>query len=181
MAKPRARKLKVFQAQFGFYDTVVAAPSRAAALRAWGVHQDIFAAGTASETTHDEAVAVAIAHPDFVLKRPVGSTAPYELDPTALPDVPDARLKKAGASKSKAKPAARKVPEPDRSGLDEAERKLRALDEERKAQEASLRQESEALDAKRAAAQGAYVEARKAASAAVVAARQAYRKAGGAD
>ena len=30
------RKLKVFQAQFGFYDTIVAAPSQAAALRACG-------------------------------------------------------------------------------------------------------------------------------------------------
>jgi hypothetical protein len=32
-------KLKVFQAQFGFYDTVVTAPSQAAALCAWGVSQ----------------------------------------------------------------------------------------------------------------------------------------------
>ena len=30
-----ARKLKVFQAQFGFYDTVVAAASHTAGLRAW--------------------------------------------------------------------------------------------------------------------------------------------------
>jgi len=36
------RKLKVFQAQFGFFDTVVAAPSRAAALRAWGARQKIY-------------------------------------------------------------------------------------------------------------------------------------------
>jgi hypothetical protein len=36
---------KVFQAQFGFYDTVVAAPSQVAALRAWGIHQNLFAGG----------------------------------------------------------------------------------------------------------------------------------------
>jgi len=45
---PAKRKLKVFQAQLGFYDTVVAVPGRAAALRAWGVHQDLFAGRTPS-------------------------------------------------------------------------------------------------------------------------------------
>ena len=44
------RKLKVFQAQFGFYDTIVAAPSQAAALRAWGVNQNLFASGEATGT-----------------------------------------------------------------------------------------------------------------------------------
>lgn len=34
MAKAAGRKLKVFQAQFGFYDTVVAAASQAAAFKA---------------------------------------------------------------------------------------------------------------------------------------------------
>ena len=49
------RKLKVFQAQFGFYDTVVAAPSRAAALRAWGTHQNLFASGEAKVATDEAA------------------------------------------------------------------------------------------------------------------------------
>jgi hypothetical protein len=53
------RKLKVFQAQFGFYDTVVAAPSRAAALHAWGSRQDLFANGQAKVTTDEAAVAAA--------------------------------------------------------------------------------------------------------------------------
>lgn len=58
------RKLKVFQAQFGFYDTVVAAPSQAAALRAWGTHQDLFASGAATVTTDEAAIAAALAHPE---------------------------------------------------------------------------------------------------------------------
>ena len=67
------RKLKVFQAQFGFYDTVVAAPSQAAALRAWGMHQNLFASGEATVTTDEAAVAAAIAHPETPLRRAVGS------------------------------------------------------------------------------------------------------------
>ena len=42
------RKLKVFQAQFGCYDTVVAAAGQAAALRAWGTRQNLFASGGAN-------------------------------------------------------------------------------------------------------------------------------------
>ena len=52
MANAAGRRLKVFQAQFGFYDTVVAASSQAAALRAWGIHQTLFANGEATETVY---------------------------------------------------------------------------------------------------------------------------------
>ncbi len=62
-----ARKLKVFQAQMGFYDTVVAASSQAAALRAWGTRQNLFASGDAALTT--EASAVAAAQQDYVRRR----------------------------------------------------------------------------------------------------------------
>jgi hypothetical protein len=51
VAKTSGAKMMVFEAHLGFYDTVVAAPSRAAALRAWGVHQDLFAAGEARVTS----------------------------------------------------------------------------------------------------------------------------------
>jgi hypothetical protein len=39
------RKLKVFQAQSGFCDAAVAAPSQPAALRSWRVNQNVFASG----------------------------------------------------------------------------------------------------------------------------------------
>ena len=45
-------KLKVSQAQFGFFDTVVAAPSQAAALRAWGVNQNLFGLCQTNCTAH---------------------------------------------------------------------------------------------------------------------------------
>jgi hypothetical protein len=69
MAKGARRRLKVFQAQIGFYDTVVATPSQAAALRAWGVRQDLFAAGQARIADDAQAIDAALAHPDTPLRR----------------------------------------------------------------------------------------------------------------
>ena len=174
------RKLKVFQAQFGFYDTVVAAPSQAAALRAWGVNQNLFASGEAKVTTDEAAIAAATAHPETPLRRAVGSSDPFALEPTSLPDVPDAPKRPTAKPAAKAKPTPAR-PLADRSKLDAAETALGALDERRKREEADFRREAEDLETRRAAAQSAYVEARKAATSTVVDARTAYRKAGGAD
>ena len=175
------RKLKVFQAQFGFYDTVVAAPSQAAALRAWGTRQDLFAGGEAKVTTDEAAVAVATAHPRTPLRRAVGSTDPFALEPTSLPKVPDTPKTSAAKSVPKPKPAKPDRPPADRSKLDGAEQTLAALDENRIRQEADLRREQDELEQRRAAAQSAYAEARKTATAKVANARKAYREAGGRD
>jgi hypothetical protein len=180
MAKAPGRKLKVFQAQFGFHDSVVAAPSQAAALRAWGIRQNLFAEGQARLTDDPQAVKAARAHPEVPLRRPVGSDHPFELQPTALPDVPDTPRRRAPKAAAPTKPIP-EAPPADRGKLDAAEGALRALDERRKREEARLREQQNELDRKRTTRQAAYVESRKAASAAVVAARQAYRKAGGRD
>ena len=179
MAKAAGRKLKVFQAQFGFYDTVVAAGSQAAALRAWGIHQNLFADGLASITEDAQAIEAALAHPETPLRRAVGSTDPFALEPVNLPSVPDLPKKAAYKPEPKARPAAPPKPAADRSALDAAELVLRKLDEERKAEEAKFRQRQDELDTEREAAQTAYVSGRKSATAAVVEAREAYRKAGG--
>lgn len=175
------RKLKVFQAQFGFYDTVVAAPSQAAALRAWGVNQNLFASGDATVTTDEAAVAAATAHPETPLRRAVGSKDPFALEPTSLPDVPDAPKKAPDKASAKLKPVKPAKPPADRSKLDAAEKALGALDEDRKREEADFRRAAEDLETRRMLAQSAHVEARKAATTKVVDARTAYRKAGGAD
>lgn len=175
------RKLKVFKAQFGFYDTVVAAPSQAAALRAWGVNQNLFASGEAVVTTDEAAVAAAIANPEVPLRRAVGSAEPFALEPTSLPTVPDAPKTPAAKAAVKAKPALPPKPPADRSKLDAAEKALRDLDEGRKREEAKLRREAEELEARRMASQSAYVDARKGATSRVVDARSAYRAAGGED
>jgi hypothetical protein len=186
LPKTSTRKLKVFQAQFGFFDTVLAAPSQAAALKAWGTHRNLFATGHAKVATDEAAIAAALEHPGILLRRALGSNEPFAVEPTSLPKIPD--LPKAvraaatpSASKAKPKPAPAPRPPADRSRLNAAEAALGQLDDERKREEADLRRKQEELDAKRTAAQQDYVEARKKATTAVVAARDAYRKAGGTD
>jgi hypothetical protein len=176
------RTLKVYQARFGFYDSVVAASSQAAALRAWGIHQNLFSTGLAKVTEDPQAVEAARAHPGVPLKRAAGSSDPFMLEPASLPTVPAEAgkgVRKATGRSPTAKAPAK--PPADRSRLDAAEARLRDLDERNARQEADLRRQQEALDAEQSAAHAAYVEDRKATTAAVVAARQAYRKAGGKD
>jgi hypothetical protein len=181
MAKRAKRRLKVFQAQIGFYDTVVAAPSQAAALRAWGVHQDLFAAGQATVTDDAQAVEAAMARPETPLRRAVGSEDAFALEPAGLPNVLHTAKKPAGAAiRTKPEPRPPK-PAADRSALDAAQAALRKLDEDRKREEAALRRRQDELAAERETAQEAYVTGRKAATAAIVTARQAYREAGGKD
>ena len=173
-------RLKVFQAQIGFYDTVVAAPSQAAALRAWGTRQNLFASGDARVTNEAAAVVAALAHPETPLRRAVGSAAAFALEPTSLPTIPDAPKR---AAKPAAKSMSRAAPKPpaDRAELDAAEAALREVDARRKQEEAAYRQEVEVLDARDKAARETYVADRKAATAAIVSARETYRKAGGQD
>lgn len=173
MAKGGEQRLKVFQAQLGFFDTVVAAPSQTAALRAWGVHQNLFADGLARVTDDPQATEAALAHAGVPLKRALGSADPFALEPINLPKVPDA------VKKVKAAAAAPPSPPADRSALDAAEEALRRLDDDRKAEEATFRQRQDALDADRKAAQAAYVERHEVVRRALVDARAAYRKAGG--
>src|SRR5665213_4186034 len=127
--KPK-RRLKVFQAVFGFHESVVAAPSQAAALSAWGAHQNLFAEGAATPVTEPEVVAAALAHPLTPLRRPVGSKGPFGLDST-LPalDIPPARAKPTNSGRrAKTAPSRPEPPPPDRSALAAAETALEQLE-----------------------------------------------------
>jgi hypothetical protein len=181
VSKPPKRRLKVFHAPFGFYDTIVAAPSRAAALRAWGTHQNLFASGQASEISDPETVATALRHPEVVLKRAVGSKDAFAVEATSLPDVPEARPKAVRAKLAPAVKAVKAAKPVDRRALDAAEALVRKVDQDRKAEEARFREREAALEAQRIAAQEGYVVERKAATAALVKAREAFRRAGGSD
>jgi outer membrane biosynthesis protein TonB len=190
LPKKPNRKLKVFQAQFGFFDMVLAAPSQAAALRAWGTHRNLFATGHAKLATDEAAIAAALEHPGTLLRRAVGSNDPFSVEPTSLPKVRDLAAtmpefesppKAQPQPKQKPKPPPARKPPPDRSRLDAAEAALQKLEEQRVREEADLRRQQEELDAKREAAQQSYIEARKRATAEVTAAREAFRKAGGTD
>lgn len=70
-----AARLKVFVTSDGLTDYVVAASSRAKALAAWGVKQDLFKEGRAREAQDDALRAEAAARPGEVLRRPAGSRA----------------------------------------------------------------------------------------------------------
>lgn len=138
----------------------------------------MFADGQARVTSDAKAVAAALAHPETPLRRVVGSSGVFELNPAGLPRVPDAPKRRV----QKAVTAPNPEPSPvaaDRTRLDNAEAKLSELDERRKAEEHELRQRQDALDLEIRHAQETYAEARKRASAVVEDARQAYVKAGG--
>jgi hypothetical protein len=68
-----APRLKVFVTSDGLTDYVVAVSSRAKALAAWGVRQDVFKEGQAHETDDPALVKAALAQPGEVLRRPSGT------------------------------------------------------------------------------------------------------------
>ncbi|CAN7483389.1 hypothetical protein [Caulobacter sp. LjRoot300] len=199
MAKTPVRRLKVYAAQFGFHDSVVAAPNQAAALAAWGTRQNLFADGRATVTDDPAAIAAAMAHPEIPLRRAVGSTDPFGLEP-GLPDVPDPPRRTRPDLKlvHKAKPAkavpdlelrdlAEPEPEPepppppDRSRLDAAQAHLADIHRKRLAEEADLKARRAALEADELSARRRWSADRKAAEAEIDRARRAYRAEGGAN
>ena len=84
------RTMKVYQAQIGFYDLIVAAPSQAAALRAWGIHLNMFADESARVATDEKAIKAAPAQPGVSLKGGVGTNDSFSLNP-GLPHSPTLR------------------------------------------------------------------------------------------
>lgn len=73
-----ARKLKTYQTSLGFFDLAIAAPSMKAALEAWGADSNLFHQGVAKESDDLDVIEATMAAPGVVLKRPVGSKAPFE-------------------------------------------------------------------------------------------------------
>jgi hypothetical protein len=177
---PAKRKLKVYQAPFGFYDSVVAASSQTAALRAWGSHQNLFAEGIAHVTDDPKAIETALAQPEIPLRRVIGSDAAFELEPSVRPKAPKPakgeKAPKAKATKPTPKP---KPPPPDRSDLDAAEASLKRLEEGWVRRKAELARRRAELEAHEAAAEQSYREDRKFRRGAMEVARQAFAKAGG--
>lgn len=175
----KARKLKVFEAQFGFRDSVVAAPNQAAALEAWGTHQNLFAEGQARVTADAAAVKAALAHPGVPLIRAVGSKGAFELTATGAPVLDDAPKGPKAKTNAKASPKPAPRPAPDRKALDAAERALRTLEDAHGREEADLRRRRSELGRQAAEAEETFTKARKIASSAVAEARRAYRDTGG--
>ncbi|PVM83371.1 hypothetical protein [Caulobacter endophyticus] len=178
----KAVRLKVYAAQFGFHDSVVAARSQAAALAAWGTRQNLFAEGRAKVSDDPDAIAAALAHPEVPLRRAIGSKDPFSLEP-GLPDVPNPPRRRTPALKvvetGPAPLSTPKAPPPDRSALTAAEKALTAINARRLDEEATLAERRAALDAEEAASRQRWLADRKAAEAALEKARRTYRAAGG--
>src|SRR5215831_8405290 len=73
-----SRKLKTYQTSLGFFDLAVAAPSMKAALQAWGTDRNLFHDGVAKQSEDPDVIAATMAAPGVVLKRSVGSNAPFK-------------------------------------------------------------------------------------------------------
>lgn len=87
---PTAVPFKTFTTEAGFYELAVAAPSMKAALAAWGMKHNAFQQGFARQAHDPAIVAAAIAHPGVVLRRPLGTSGPFKLEPD-LPRAPKSR------------------------------------------------------------------------------------------
>ncbi|RAK61334.1 hypothetical protein DJ021_16755 [Phenylobacterium hankyongense] len=131
-----APRLKVFVTSDGLTDYVIATSSRAKALAAWGVRQDIFKEGLAHETDDPALVKAATAEPGEVLRRPAGTRA----------DLAKLKPPKAARPAGPSKAALRKVAdlETKLAALDAAHSQARAKLE---AERATLERKAEALDA----------------------------------
>lgn len=139
-----ARKLKVFRTAAGFHDAYVAAPSRKAALQAWGTTADLFARGAAEEVTDSALMAEPLKRPGEVIMKSRGGLADQL---KALGPRKKASAKAAGARGQK--PAARKrAKPPSRNALDKAEATLEAADTRHAADLRKLESERDAIERK---------------------------------
>jgi hypothetical protein len=142
----KAAKLKVFRTAVGFHDAYVAAPSKKAALEAWGTKKDLFGRGAAELVTDEELSAEPLANPGKVIKRSRGTTAEQI---AALPP------KKAAAIKPKcpeaepktAKP--KRAPKPSRAKVDAADRAIDGAEVEYRRRVADLKTREAELAAER--------------------------------
>jgi hypothetical protein len=71
-------KVKVYTANLGFYEVAVAARSQKMALAHWGTKRDLFREGLAKESNDPKAVEGAMRKAGMVVRRPIGSSGPFE-------------------------------------------------------------------------------------------------------
>jgi hypothetical protein len=159
-----ARKLKTYQTSVGFFDLAIAAPSMAAALRAWGSTTNLFHQGFAKETDDPAIVAATLAKPGVVLRRPVGSDGAFSEHaklPKELP-VDKAKERTAKPRATTKEPPAQKV---DHQAAREAalafERERQRRDRERRKEEIAREKERKRREQAIAKAETALEEAKR--------------------
>lgn len=141
------RKLKVFRTSAGFHDAYVAAPSRKAALAAWGADADLFARGVAEEVTDPKLAEAALARPGEVIRLSRGDLS------AQLKALPPRKktARPAPAPTGKPAKATKPKPPPKRDKVDAAEQALREARRRHEAQADKLEAEREAIERKLAA------------------------------
>ena len=167
------RKLKVFRTPTGFHDAYVAAPSRKAALEAWGADADLFARGVAEQVTDPKLTAAPLERPGEVIKLSRGDLA------TQLKALGPRAKTKRGPQKAgkpdKPRKTAKAPPKRDRvdaaeAALEEARRRHTAEADKLEAERDAIGRKLEALRAQQAKEQGRLERKRDEA-------REAYREA----
>lgn len=142
-----ARKLKVFRTAIGFHDAYVAAPSRTAALEAWGSDKNLFASRRAEEVTDPALTAAPLAEPGKVVKVRRGSSA--ENMAALVKAAPQRRTQPS-------KPSLPPAPKPSRLALDKAETALERAEASQKRALAAIDAEMDALRTRRRAVADAH-------------------------
>lgn len=139
------RKLKVYRTPIGFHDAYVAAPSRKAALEAWGAAGNLFARGTAEEVTDPKLTAAPLAHPGKVIRVSRGD---LKAQLKALGPRKGAAAKAEPRRQDQAKPKsrARSRPPPKRDKVDRAEAALAAAREKHRKERTALEKQIDALE-----------------------------------
>ena len=169
-------KFKVFRTAAGFHDAYVAAPSRKAALAAWGADKDLFARGVAEEVTDPALTEAPLATPGEVVKVSRGGR---EEQLAALPeDTPKPKVRaKAARPAREPKPKPAPDPKPSRNALDRAEQALAEAAARHQDERAAITEEEEALERRKRELKRAQEREAAALDRARVAAETAYRAA----
>ena len=169
--KPRKQKLKVFRTPIGFNDAYVAAPSRKAALEAWGADANIFAQGIAEEVTDPKLTEEPLARPGEVIRRLRGS---HDEHVAALgKEGPKSKAKAKEAPKPKAKPK----PKLSRDELDAVEEALEKAEKKQRKALGRIDDQIQKLEHERRDLQRKHERERDELGEKVEKARSAYRRA----
>lgn len=168
------RPLKVYRTAVGFRDAYVAAPSKAAALRAWGTEKDLFARGAAEVVTDPALTKAALQAPGDVVYQTRGGLAEQV---AALGPLPKASKKSAAPKSAKPAPKRKPSPRPSRADLDAAEAAIAALHAKQERAEAMMRDKERALAKEREDMEQRHAEQRAKLERAADKARKSYQDA----
>ena len=179
-ASGRGRKFKVFRTPIGFHDAYVAAPSRTAALEAWGADSNIFAQGIAEEVTDPALMEEPLARPGEVIRRARGSAEEH----VAAADSQRPAKKEGGSRIKENRPSLRPSPakrerrkKPSREELDAAEEALEKAERKQRKAFGRIDEQIQKLERERRDLQRKHERERDELADEVERARSAYRRA----